>query len=128
MRKAVSAIGVISAAPWQDILDLAYYSGWRKQEILGLTCPTRFSSRVSRSVSNQCNVDVSAAPRSQRFGDPMRRKVGSAVTRTASLTSSCAPEHTDEPGRRDGSLTPGADDFRGGPTCSRSTYARLLAS
>ena len=24
-------------APWQDILDLAYYSGWRKQEILGLT-------------------------------------------------------------------------------------------
>ena len=22
---------------WQDILDLAYYSGWRKQEILGLT-------------------------------------------------------------------------------------------
>ena len=23
--------------PWQDILDLAYYSGWRKQEILGLT-------------------------------------------------------------------------------------------
>ena len=25
------------AAPWQDILDLAYYSGWRKHEILGLT-------------------------------------------------------------------------------------------
>ena len=24
-------------APWQDILDLAYYSGWRKKEILGLT-------------------------------------------------------------------------------------------
>ena len=24
-------------APWQDTLDLAYYSGWRKQEILGLT-------------------------------------------------------------------------------------------
>ena len=24
-------------APWQDILDLAYYSGWRKQELLGLT-------------------------------------------------------------------------------------------
>ena len=23
--------------PWQDILDVAYYSGWRKQEILGLT-------------------------------------------------------------------------------------------
>ena len=24
-------------APWQDILDVAYYSGWRKQELLGLT-------------------------------------------------------------------------------------------
>ena len=24
-------------APWRDILDVAYYSGWRKQEILGLT-------------------------------------------------------------------------------------------
>ena len=24
-------------APWQDILDLAYYPGWRKQELLGLT-------------------------------------------------------------------------------------------
>ena len=24
-------------APWKDILDLAYYSGWRKNEILGLT-------------------------------------------------------------------------------------------
>ena len=24
-------------APWQDILDLAYYSGWRKHKILGLT-------------------------------------------------------------------------------------------
>ena len=24
-------------APWQDILDLAYYSGWHKNEILGLT-------------------------------------------------------------------------------------------
>ena len=26
-----------NTAPWQDILDLAYYSGWRKNEILGLT-------------------------------------------------------------------------------------------
>ena len=24
-------------APWQDILDLSYYSGWRKNELLGLT-------------------------------------------------------------------------------------------
>jgi hypothetical protein len=44
--------------------------------------PTRFSSRVSSSVLNQCNVDVSV------FGDPMRRNVGSAETRAASLRSS----------------------------------------
>ena len=31
------AVRVHLPAPWQDILDLAYYSGWRKQEILGLT-------------------------------------------------------------------------------------------
>ena len=31
------AVRVHLPAPWQDILDLAYYSGWRKNEILGLT-------------------------------------------------------------------------------------------
>ena len=31
------AVRAYLPAPWQDILDLAYYSGWRKQEILGLT-------------------------------------------------------------------------------------------
>ena len=31
------AVRVHLPAPWQDILDLAYDSGWRKQEILGLT-------------------------------------------------------------------------------------------
>ena len=31
------AVRACLSAPWQDILDLAYYSGWRKQEILGLT-------------------------------------------------------------------------------------------
>ena len=31
------AVRVHLPAPWQDILDLAYYSGWRKQELLGLT-------------------------------------------------------------------------------------------
>ena len=31
------AVRVHLPAPWQDILDLAYYSGWRKQEILSLT-------------------------------------------------------------------------------------------
>ena len=32
-------------APWQDILDLAYYSGWRKHEILGLTWTRSTSAR-----------------------------------------------------------------------------------
>lgn len=50
--------------------------------------PTRFSSRVSRSVSNQCNVDVSAAPRSQILVDPISRNVGSAASCAASLRSS----------------------------------------
>ena len=48
--------------------------------------PTRFSSWVSSSVSNQCNVDVSAAPRSQRFGDPIRKR---RVRRHATSFSSC---------------------------------------
>ena len=32
-------------APWQDILDLAYYSGWRKNEILGLSVSNSQFSR-----------------------------------------------------------------------------------
>ena len=43
--------------------------------------PTRFSSRVSSSVSNQCSVEVRAALRSHRFGDPIRRNVGSVERR-----------------------------------------------
>lgn len=39
--------------------------------------PTRFSSRVSNSVSNQWSVEVNAALRSHRFGEPIRRNVGS---------------------------------------------------
>ena len=48
-------------APWQDLLDVAYYSGWRKYEILGLTweeidgaggvirlSPARSKTRVGR--------------------------------------------------------------------------------
>ena len=37
MWVATSDLPRSAGAPWQDILDLAYYSGWRKQEILGLT-------------------------------------------------------------------------------------------
>ena len=42
--------------------------------------PTRFSSRVSSSVSNQCSVEVSAALRFHRFGDPIKRNVGSGIS------------------------------------------------
>ena len=48
-------------APWQDVLDVAYYSGWRKNEILFLTweeidgaggvirlSPARSKTRVGR--------------------------------------------------------------------------------
>ena len=31
------AVRAYLPAPWQDILDLAYHSGWRKNELLGLT-------------------------------------------------------------------------------------------
>ena len=36
-RPEILAVRAHLPAPWQDILDLAYYSGWRKNEILGLT-------------------------------------------------------------------------------------------
>ena len=36
-RRCTLAVRAHLPAPWQDILDLAYYSGWRKNEILGLT-------------------------------------------------------------------------------------------
>src|ERR1700730_4267759 len=39
--------------------------------------PTRFSSCVSTSVSNDCKREVNAAPRSQIFREPISRKVGS---------------------------------------------------
>ena len=50
--------------------------------------PVRFSSCVSSSVSNDCKREVSAAPRSQIFSEPISRNVGSCARRSASLTSS----------------------------------------
>ena len=55
-------------APWQDILDLAYYSGWRKHEILGLTLratgfklrgPPRQSSATNMQHQNHLPVRIS---------------------------------------------------------------------
>ena len=42
----------------------------------------------THSVSNQCNVDVRAALRSHRLGEPIKRNVGSEASRSASLRSS----------------------------------------
>ena len=44
---------------------------------LSAASPARFSSCVSTSVSNDCEREVKAAPRSQIFREPMSRKVGS---------------------------------------------------
>ena len=52
--------------------------------------PAEFSS-ASISVSNDCTREVSAAPRSQVFSEPIRRNVGSCESRPASLTSSQPP-------------------------------------
>ena len=45
-------------APWQDILDLAYYSGWRKNEILGLTW-----DEIDEAGGVRCTGPVTAAGR-----------------------------------------------------------------
>ena len=50
--------------------------------------PVRFSACVSSSVSNECTLDGSAAPRSPIFSEPIRRNVGSWERRSASFTSS----------------------------------------
>ena len=46
------AVRVHLPAPWQDILDLAYYSGWRKQEILGLTLSMATENRTFVATEN----------------------------------------------------------------------------
>ena len=69
------AVRVRLPAPWQDILDLAYYSGWRKQEILGLTweeideaggvirlSPGRSKTLVGRILSRAATVTVAEGP------------------------------------------------------------------
>src|ERR1035437_7083407 len=50
--------------------------------------PSRFSSWLSTSVSNQCRREGNAAPRSQIFSEPINRNVGSCDNRSASFTSS----------------------------------------
>ena len=55
---------------------------------LSRASPAKFSSSASISVSNVCNREVRAAPRSQIFSEPISRKVGSCESRSASLRSS----------------------------------------
>jgi hypothetical protein len=49
---------------------------------------TKSSTRVSNPVSDQGNVETSAALRFRRFVEPINRTVGSAESRSASWTSS----------------------------------------
>jgi hypothetical protein len=55
---------------------------------LSRASPAKFSSSPSISVSKVCKREVSAAPRSQVFSEPINRNVGSCETRSAPLTSS----------------------------------------
>jgi hypothetical protein len=48
--------------------------------------PSRFPSWVSSSVSNDCNLEVKPAPRSQIFSEPMRRKALIAYARSKVVT------------------------------------------
>ena len=51
-------------------------SAWASTSRFTARSPTRFSSWVSSSVSNQCNVEVSAAPRSSALApDETKRRV-----------------------------------------------------
>ena len=75
-------------APWQDILDLAYYSGWRKKEILGLTWDEideaggviRLSPARSKTLVGGCSPSHNPSPRRWRGG-------GHAATPTARSSS-----------------------------------------
>ena len=72
-------------APYQDVLDFAYYSGWRKREILGLRwdevdepggvvrlSPTRSKTRVGRllPISPPIEAVLSRRQARRRLGDP----------------------------------------------------------
>ena len=77
-------------APWQDILDLAYYSGWRKNEILGLTWDEinviRLSPARSKTLVGRILPISPPLPRPWRDG-------GHAATPTAcsSSTATASP-------------------------------------
>ena len=83
-------------APWQDILDLAYYSGWRKNEILGLTwdeideaggvirlSPARSKTLVGRILP----ISPPIAAGARRGAPPVRRP----ACRPVSSTIAAAP-------------------------------------
>src|ERR1039458_3848413 len=53
--------------------------------------PSRFSSWLSTSVSNQCRREGNAAPRSQIFSEPINRNVGSCDSCSASFKKKVYP-------------------------------------
>ena len=82
-------------APWQDILDLAYYSGWRKNEILGLTWDEIDDGRRRHPALAGALKDVGGAD-SPHFGNRLPRPSrdgGHAATPTArsSSTATASP-------------------------------------
>ena len=78
-------------APWQDILDLAYYSGWRKNEILGLTWDEIDEAggviRLSPARSSSTATASPSAAGVPRGAPPVRR----LASRPPSSTIAAAP-------------------------------------
>ena len=113
-------------APWQDVLDLAYYSGWRKNEILGLTweeidgaggvirlSPARSKTLVGRILPiSQPIAEALARRRARRGPDTARlcaaaraqatRPGRPAIVEHAATGWADAAEHTHAPPRASG--------------------------
>ena len=82
-------------APWQDILDVAYYSGWRKQEILGLTWEEidEAGGVIRLSPARSKTLVGRILPISQPIAEGPERGGGHAATPTArsSSTATASP-------------------------------------
>ena len=89
-------------APWQDILDVAYYSGWRKQEILGLTWDEidrgrRRDSALARALEDAGRAD---SPHLTTHCRGPERDGGHAATPTARWSSTATASQSAAGARR----------------------------
>ena len=116
------AVRVRLPAPWQDILDLAYYSGWRKQEILGLTWDEidmaggviRLSPARSKTLWAGCSPSHNPLPRPWRDGGHAATpRARSSSTATASPSAAGAPRGA-RPARRP-ACRPASSTIAGAP-------------